>query len=499
MLVQPPDQQDPLPLGDVQPSAWTNPVPRGRYNLVAIGSGAAGMMAALDTAALGGRSALIARQLPDADYLNHGCLPRKALFEAARALYRTTLGDQYGFRLSGPVQSDFAAVMSRLRHLRDDLSHHDSPGGLPAAGVDTYFGQARFIGSDRIEVDGRELTFRRAVIAPGSRPMAPDIPGIGQIGCLTSETLFSLADLPRRFIVIGGGPVGCELAQAFRRFGSEVHLVHRGDRLLNPEEPEASRLLQTQLEREGIYLHLGWSTEAAEIVGDAKGLLIVRGGEKKKLLADAVLAATGRRPEIEELGLEAAGVRHTADGIEVDDQLRTSNRAIYAADNFASPCMSAHAAQAVARLCLQNALFFGRRRMSKLVVPRCIYSDPQIAQVGLTAHDAARRGIAIDTYRIELADLAHRTGDGEGLVIVHTRRGSGRVVGGTIVAASAGETIGELTLLMTRGLTLSALARTIHCHATEAEALKRIAASYTRTRLTPFLAGLARRWLRWRR
>ncbi len=501
MLLQPPDEHDQLLLEQAHPSSWTNPNPNGRYNLVAIGGGTAGMISSLGTAALGGRSALIERALLGGDCLNYGCVPSKAMLAAARAVYRASLGDKYGFHLPGPVQCDFAAVMSRMRRLRARISQHDSAERFQAAGVDVYFGQARFTAPDRIEVDGRELTFRRAVIASGGRPLVPEVPGIESVGCLTNETIFALTELPRRLIVIGGGPVGCELAQAFRRFGSEVHLVHRGERLLDKEEPEASRLVQMQFEREGVYLHLGWNTEAAEKVGDAKSLVIGRRGEKKKLLADAVLAAAGRRPNVEDLGLEAAGVRSSLGGIEVDDHLRTSNRAVYAAGDVCSPYKFTHAADAMARLCIQNALFFGRKRLSKLVVPRCTYTDPEIAQVGLTAREAAERGIAIDTYRVELAEVDRAIVDGqeEGLAIVHTRRGSGRVVGGTIVAAHAGETIGELTLLMTRGLSLSSLAGTIHCYPTQADVLKRIADRYTRTRRTPLLAGLARKWLEWRR
>lgn len=501
MLLQPPDEYDQSLLDQTHPSGWTNPTPNGRYNLVAIGGGTAGMISALGTAGLGGRSALIERELLGGDCLNYGCVPSKALLAAARAVYQVSLGDKFGFRLSGPVQSDFAAVMSRMRRLRARISHHDSAARFQAAGVDVYFGQARFTAPDRVEVEGRELAFRRAVIASGGRPVVPDVPGIESIDCLTNETVFTLTELPRRLIVIGGGPVGCELAQAFRRFGSEVHLVHRGERLLNKEEPDASRLVQTQFEREGIYLHLGWNTEAAENVGDAKSLVIGRRGEKKKLLADVVLAAAGRRPNIEDLGLEAAHVRSSAHGIDVDDHLRTSNRAIYAAGDVCSSYKFTHAADAMARLCIQNALFFGRKRFSKLVVPRCTYTDPEIAQVGLTAREAADRGTDIDTYRVELAevDRAIVESEEEGLALVHTRRGSGRVVGGTIVAAHAGEMIGELTLLMTRGLSLSALADTIHCYPTQVEVLKRVADSYSRTRLTPFLAGVARKWLEWRR
>jgi pyruvate/2-oxoglutarate dehydrogenase complex dihydrolipoamide dehydrogenase (E3) component len=501
MHFAPPDEHDRLLIENVHPSDWINPTPDGRYNLVAIGGGTAGIISALGTAGLGGRAALVERGLLGGDCLNYGCVPSKALLRAARAVYQLSLGDQYGFRLPGTPQCDFAAIVERMRRLRARISQHDSARRFQAESVDVYFGEAHFTAPNRIVVGDRELTFRRAVIATGGRPLVPEIPGVESLDCLTNETVFSLSELPRRLIVIGGGPVGCELAQAFRRFGSDVHLVHRGESLLPKEEPEAGRLVQAQFEREGIHLHLGWNTASAEKVGDSKGLVIERRGEKKKLLADAVLAAAGRQPNVEGLGLEAAGVRWSEKGIEVDDRLRTSNPAVYAAGDVCSQFKFTHAADAMARLCVQNALFLGRKRVSRLVIPRCTYTDPEVAQVGITSREAAQRGIEIDTYHVDLAEVDRAVVDGAdaGFATVHTRRHSGRVLGATIVAEHAGEMIGEITLLMNRKLSLSALAATIHCYPTQVEVLKRIADKYSRIRLTPLVAALARKWLAWQR
>ncbi len=501
MDIPPPDEHNQLLCQRVHPSDWINPTPVGRYNLVAIGGGTAGLISALGAAGLGGRAALVERHLLGGDCLNYGCVPSKALLEASRAVYQTTLGQRFGFRLSEPARVDFPAIMERMRRLRASISQHDSAERLRAMGVDVYLGQAAFTGADRLEVAGQTLSFRRAVIATGSQPAVPPIENLAEVGYLTNQTIFSLVELPRRLIVLGGGPIGCELAQAFRRFGSEVHLVHHGAAILKKESPDAAQIVREQFEREGIHLHLRWQARSAEKMGDSKGLIIERNGEKKKLIGDAILVAVGRRPQIDGLQLEAAGIRASSDGIEVNDRLQTSNRAIFAAGDVCSRQRFTHAADAMARLCLQNSLFFGRKKFSSLVIPRCTYTDPEIAHVGLTETEAAQQGIEIDSFRVEMTevDRAVLDGDEQGFAVVHTRRGTARVVGATIVARHAGEMIGEMTLLMTERRSLGALANTIHCYPTQVEAFKRIADAYQRTRLTPLLARLLAKWLAWRR
>jgi pyruvate/2-oxoglutarate dehydrogenase complex dihydrolipoamide dehydrogenase (E3) component len=501
MDIAPPDEFNELLCTRTHPTDWVNPTPAGRYNLVAIGGGTAGLISALGAAGLGGRAALIERRFLGGDCLNYGCVPSKALLEASRAVYRASLGERFGFRPTEPPRADFPAIMQRMRRLRAEISQHDSAERLRAMGVDVYLGQAAFTGPETIEVDGQMLSFRRAVIATGSEPAIPAVENLAEVGYLTNQTIFSLEELPRRLIVLGGGPVGCELAQAFRRFGSEVHLLDHGAALLKKESPEAARIVHEQFEREGIHLHLRWRAVSAEKVGDSKGLIIERNGEKKKLIGDAILAAIGRRPQFDGLQLEAAGVRATVSGIEVNDRLQTSNPSIFAAGDVCSNQRFTHAADAMARLCLQNALFFGRKKFSSLVIPRCTYTDPEVAQVGLTETEAAQQQIEIDSFRVDLqeVDRAVLDGDEQGFAVVHTRRGKGRVVGATIVARHAGEMIGEMTLLMTQRRSLGALANVIHCYPTQVEVLKRIADAYQRTRLTPPLARLIEKWLAWRR
>jgi pyruvate/2-oxoglutarate dehydrogenase complex dihydrolipoamide dehydrogenase (E3) component len=497
----PHDEHNRQLVAHAHPTDWQNPRPQGKYNLVAIGGGTAGIISALATVGLGGKAALIERKLLGGDCLNYGCVPSKVLIRAARAAYDATTADRFGVRCAEPPTVDFAAVMERMRSLRARISEHDSARRFASLGVDVFLGDARFSGPSSLEVAGQRLEFRRAVIATGGRPAEPEIPGLAEAGYLTNETIFSLTELPRRLVVVGAGPIGCELAQAFRRFGSEVQLINRSERFLAKEDPQAAAIVRRQFEREGIHLHLGWSIASAERMGGSLCLLLERGGEKTKLIADAILVAIGRRPNVDGLGLDAAGVTCTPEGITVDDHLRTSNRRIFAAGDVCSRQQFTHAADAMARLAVQNALFHGRRRMSTLVIPHCTYTDPEIAHVGLTPAEAAEQGIEIDTFRADLAQVDRAVLDGEdqGLALVHTRRGSGRIVGCSIVARHAGEMISEMTLMLTHRLSLDKLASVIHCYPTQAEVLKRIADQYQRTRLTPRLAKLTTAWLRWTR
>lgn len=471
-----------------------------RYNLIAIGAGAAGLVTAGGTGMLGGRAALIERNLLGGDCLNTGCVPSKALIRGARAIYDARAAGRFGWL--GPTdlaQVDFAQALERMRQLRARISHHDSVERFQTRyGVDVYLGEARFTGPETLSVAGQELHFARAVIATGGRPAIPAIPGLSETGYLTSESIFNLRQLPTSLIIIGGGPIGCELGQVFRRYGSDVTILNEGVQLLPREDPEVAAVLEEQLRREGVKIHHDVSIREAARPGR---ITWVKEGRELQLSAAAILVATGRVPAIGDLDLAVAGVRYNADGVLVDDRLRTSNHRIYAAGDVCSPLKLTHAADAMARIVIRNALFFGRRRMSQLVIPRCTYTDPEIAHVGLTRSEALALDARIETITVPFSenDRAILDNEEEGLVSVHYARRSGRLLGGTIVARHAGEMIGELTLAITHGMKIDALAATIHPYPTRSETLRRIGEIHELSSLTSTSRQLIRRWLAWRR
>ncbi len=469
----------------VHPATWTNPTPTGRYNLVVIGGGTAGLVSAVGAASLGARVALIERQWLGGDCLNYGCVPSKALIRAARAAYDVRTATELGVQ-AGEPRVDFAAVMQRMRRLRAQIAPHDSAERLAGLGIDVYFGAAKCVARDAIEVADARLVFARAVIATGARAAIPPVAGLAELAPLTNETVFSLTALPRRLLVIGGGPIGCELAQAFRRFGSEVTIVGRDDRVLPREDRDASAIVQAQLEREGVRLVLGAVLTGATRTGDTCTLTYERAGAIETCSGEQILVAAGRTPNLGGLDLDAAGVAVTEHGIQVDDHLRTTNWRIYAAGDVASRFQFTHAADALARIAIQNALFFGRKRASALAMPWCTYTDPEIAHVGLYEQDAKDRHGDVTTLTVQLADNDRAVLDGEteGFARAHVDR-KGRLLGATFVARHAGESIGEASLAITTKQKLGALAMTIHPYPTQAEVWKRLGDTYNARRLTP--------------
>jgi pyruvate/2-oxoglutarate dehydrogenase complex dihydrolipoamide dehydrogenase (E3) component len=492
--VEPFDRHNQQLVDNVHPADWKNPVPAGRYDLVVLGAGTAGLVTALLASSLGARTALVERHLMGGDCLNVGCVPSKALIKAAQLAHDARRAATLGLASESGGLPDFAAAMERMREIRARISHEDGAQRYTQEfGVDVHFGSARFTSEGAIDVDGQPLRFRRAVIATGARATAPPIPGLAEAGYLDNENVFSLTERPRRLAVIGAGPIGCELAQAFRRLGSEVALLEMAPQILVREDPDAAAIVQSALTRDGVELCCGVTLASVEKRGAEKVVqLIDAAGRTRAVLVDEILVSAGRAPNVQGLGLDVVGVGFDERaGVAVDDFLRTTNPRIYAAGDVCMAWKFTHAADASAKIVVQNALFsfgpFGRQRLSKLVMPWCTYTDPEIAHVGLYAGDAQQRGIALDSHQLPItrANRAVTDGDEEGFVKVHVRRGTDRIVGATIVAAHAGELITQYTLAITQGIGLGAFARVIYPYPTQAEALKAVSGAYTRTRLTP--------------
>jgi pyruvate/2-oxoglutarate dehydrogenase complex dihydrolipoamide dehydrogenase (E3) component len=487
-------------LDNVHPAGWRNPQPTGRYSLVVVGAGTAGLVAAHAAAALGAKVALIERHLLGGDCLNVGCVPSKAIIRTSRLYAEMRHAEQYGAQAPADLRVEFPAVMQRMRGIRARISRVDSVRRLSAAGVDVFFGQACFAGTDALTVDGTKLRFKKALIATGARPDTPSIPGLAEAGYLTNENVFDLTELPRRLLVIGGGPLGCELAQAFCRFGAQTIIVQSWPLFLPREERDAAQILSDAFARDGIEVRLNTRAVNVRVEGGQKLVDLVSDDFTSTVAVDAILAGTGRVPNVDGLNLEAAGVDYDKEeGIRVNDFLQTGNRRIYAAGDACLEHKYTHTADATARIVVRNALFHGRQRLSTLTLPWCTYTDPEIAHVGLYVRQARERDIPVKTFTIPMHDVDRAITDGEeaGFVKIHVKERTDRILGATIVARHAGEMINEITLAMVAGIGLSTLARVIHAYPTQAEAIKKAADAYNRTRLTPTIQWLLRRWLTW--
>lgn len=488
-------------VANVHPQDWTNPTPAARYNLVVLGAGTGGLVTAAGAAGLGARVALVERHLMGGDCLNVGCVPSKALLRAARAAAAVREAVRFGVDVPPGTQVDFARVMERMRRLRAAISPHDSAQRFRDLGVDVFLGSGRFTGSDTVEVGGQRLRFAKAVIATGARASTPAIPGLSDVSHLTNDTLFSLTTLPKRFGIIGAGPIGCEMAQAFARFGSEVYLVEAQHGILPREDRPGADLVRRSLEQDGVkILCCGRELRVSQTENGVR-LQAESHGQRYDEVVDQLLVAAGRAPNVEGLGLEAVGVDCDQQGVVVDDRLRTRHPRIYACGDVCSSYRFTHAADFMARVVIQNALFRGRVRVGSLVIPRTTYTSPEIAHVGLDSREAEARNVAIDTYTQELAqvDRAILDGDTEGFVRIHVRKGTDAIVGATIVAPRAGDLIGEITLAMKAKIGLKTIGGAIHPYPTVAEAIRKTGDLHNRTRLTPRVKALMRRWLQWTR
>lgn len=498
--VHPDDEYNQTLVRNAHPADWQNPTPDGRYNLLVIGGGSAGLVAAVGAAGLGAKVALVEKHLLGGDCLNAGCVPSKTILRSAKAIGDIRRAADLGVCIQGEVTVDFTAVMERMRRIRADISYHDSAQRFRDLGIDLYLGDGQFTGKDTFAVDGRTIPFSKAVIATGARAAFIPIPGLPETGYITNEGVFELTEMPPRLAVIGAGPIGLEMAQAFARFGSQVTVFDILPVMGGLRDPQGLALIRAALEADGIQFFLESQTQKVERVGADKVLTFTHAGETKTVAVDEILLAAGRRPNIEGLNLEAAGVAYSKKGVTVNDRLQTSNPAIYGAGDVAIPAQFTHTADATARIVLQNALFLGRKKYSDLIIPWTVYTDPEIAHVGLFADEAEERGTAVDTYTIHLQETDRGRTDGEeGFVKIYVKQGSDKILGATIIARHAGEMISEITTAMKAGVGMGTLAQTIHPYPTQAEVIKKAADAWNRTRLTPTVAKLFAKWLSWRR
>ena len=490
--VAPMDAYNQQLIGYVHPNDWINPQPADLYDLVVIGAGTAGLVVAAGAAGLGLglKVALVERHLMGGDCLNFGCVPSKTIIRSSRIVGEIWRGQELGIRANG-VEIDFGAVMERMRRIRSQISHTDSAARFKSLGVDVFLGDGKFASKDTVTVGTQVLKFKKAVITTGARAATSQIPGLAEAGYLTNETVFSLLERPQRLAVIGGGPVGCELAQTFRRLGCEVVLLHRSSHILNKEDPEAAAILEQMFIKEGIKLILDCQVQQVTATESGKTITYSSNGKSSSVTVAEILLGAGRTPNIESLNLAQVEVAFDAKGVQVNDYLQTTNPRIFAAGDVCMKWQFTHAADAAARIVIKNTLFsplgLGKSKLSSLVMPWVTYTDPEIAHVGLSEDDAQTQGMQFDTIKILMSSVDRAITDGEtdGFVKIIHRRGGDEILGATIVASHAGDIISEVTTAIVNKIGLIKLSSVIHPYPTQADAIKKAADAYRRTLLTP--------------
>ena len=478
---------------------WKRPA-RFERNLVVIGGGSAGLVAAYIGAAVRARVTLIEKHRMGGDCLNTGCVPSKALIKSARVVAQMRRAADYGLR-SAKVDFEFAEVMQRVQRVVRAVEPHDSVERYTGLGVECIQGEARITSPWTVEVGGRTLTTRAIVIAAGARPIVPPIPGIERAKPLTSDTVWDLRELPRRLVVLGGGPIGCELAQAFARFGSQVTQVEMLPRLLSREDADVAERVRAQFAAEGIEVRTGHKALRVE---PGPVLVCEHAGREVRFEFDRLLCALGRAPNTAGYGLEELGIPVTgARTVETDEYLQTLYPNIYACGDVAGPYQFTHTASHQAWYAAVNALFspFKRFRADYSVIPWATFTDPEVARVGLNEAEAQERGIAYEVTRFDLAELDRAIADdvARGMVKVLTVPGSDRILGATLVGEHAGELVIEYIAAMKHGIGLNKILGTIHIYPTLAEANKYAAGAWKRAHAPVGLLRKVERFHAWRR
>lgn len=473
------------------------------YNLLVIGAGSAGLVSAYIAAAVKAKVALVEKHRMGGDCLNTGCVPSKALIRSARLLAEARDSKRFGIR-GMTAEFDFATVMERVQGVIRKVEPHDSPERYRGLGVDVIEGEARMVSPWEVEVGGRTLTARSLIIATGARPLVPPIPGLDQVPFLTSDNLWDLRELPKRLVVLGGGPIGSELAQCFQRFGSEVTIVEMAPRLLPREDADAAEALTARMADEGLSVATGHKALRVEQAQDETRLICEHDGQEVAIPFDRILVALGRKANIEGFGLEELGIRlNERRTVEADGFMRTNIPNILVAGDVTGPYQFTHVASHQAWYASVNGLLapFWSFRADYRVIPWATFTDPEVARVGLSEDDAARESIDVEVTRYGMDDLDRAIADGEdhGFVKVLTKPGTDRILGATIVGAHAGELIQEFVLAMKHGLGLNKLLGTIHIYPTMNEANKYAAGVWKRHHAPTRVLAMAQRFFAWRR
>src|SRR5213080_4546575 len=467
----------------------------GIYNIVVIGAGTAGLVTAAGTAGLGGRVALIERNLMGGDCLNFGCVPSKALISSARLIQQIRESEKWGLDPQSP-QFVFEKIFERMRARRAKIAPNDSQERFESLGVDVFHGEARFVSPHEVEVNGQRLRAKNFVIATGSRAVIPKIEGIDSVPYFTNETIFDeLEEKPQSMIVLGGGPIGCELTQTFCRLGTHVTMIQRGDQLLPREDRDVAEFLERRLINEGVRIIKNVDARSVATTDAGKIALEFLDRQPGRLaertfFADALLIAIGRNPNLQSLDLKSAGVDVNEAGLCVNDYLQTSQRHIYGVGDVIGPFLFTHMADAQARVVVRNILVpfqFLRQKMDYSVVPWCTYVDPEIAHVGLAEKEAKQKNVDYDLFVVPLEDVDRAVVESEeaGFAKVLATKGSDKILGATVVAPHAGDLLHEFVLAMSAGIGLGTIASTIHAYPTFAELARKAGDKYNKTRLTP--------------
>lgn len=470
-------------------------------NVVVIGAGSAGLVAALIAATVKAKVTLIERHKMGGDCLNTGCVPSKALIRSARIADYARRAEDFGLEPMA-VKVNFRQVMERVQAVIKTIEPHDSVERFTSLGVDCVQGDARIVSPWEVEVDGRRISARNIILASGARPRVPDIPGLEALDYLTSDTVWEIRELPARLLVLGGGPIGCELAQAFGRLGSQVMLVTHADRIQPREDAEVSALVAERLESQGMAVHTRYEAQAFSMDSDGQRAVFNTPEGERELVFDRLLLAVGRHANVENMGLEELGIPLTAAGtVAVDDYLRTAVPTIFGCGDVAGPYLFTHMASHQAWFATVNALF-GRFRKFKVdysIVPWATFTDPEVARVGLNEQEAREQDIACEVTRYGIDDLDRAIADGEahGFVKVLTVPGSDRILGATIVGYHAAELLAEFVLAMKHGIGLNKILATIHVYPTLGESNKFLASEWRKARKPERLLGWVERYHRW--